>query len=60
MLRLSEPTVPIVPRQVPIPTTGSVHRAVASYAGRLARRRVTRRGFGPSTPDALRPTEVVL
>ncbi len=58
MLRLAEPTVPIVPRPVSILTTGSDRSAVATYTCRLARRRVSRRGFGPSTPDTERRVEV--
>ncbi len=34
------------------------HAAIATYLGRLARRRVTRRGTCPSTPDAGQRAEV--
>ena len=34
------------------------HVAVATYLGRLARRRVTRRGFCPGALDAARRAEV--
>ena len=34
------------------------HIAVATYLCRLARRRVSRRGFGPSTPDTVQTAEV--
>ena len=59
MLRQPEPTTPRIARPVPILTTGSARSAVASYTGRLARRRVTRRGTCPSALDAARRAEVV-
>ena len=52
-------------RYLPVPRCVSqrrsdpgTHCALASYLGRLARRRVNRRGFGPSALESARQTAV--
>ena len=57
MLSYPEPTVPIVPRAAARLTTGSARAAVASYAGRLTRRRATRRGSCPGGLDGAQQPE---